>query len=221
VAPIPEREVRRIERRDMVRRQIVARGVRTPAILRAFLRVPREVFVPGDLQDLAYRDQPVPIGLDQTISQPFVVALMIDALRLRSWNRVLEIGTGSGYTAALLACLVREVFSMERLGELAERAKARLDRLGLARVRIRTGDGTLGWPAEAPFDAIVVWAASPGIPRALEDQLAIGGRIVIPAGESREFQTLYRVTRVRDSEAHREVLDSVRFVPLVGEEGWP
>jgi protein-L-isoaspartate(D-aspartate) O-methyltransferase len=203
----------------MVRHQIEQRGITDAAVLGAMRRVPREAFVPVELREHAYEDGPLPIGAGQTISQPYIVASMVASLALRPDDRVLEVGAGSGYAAAVMAEIVCEVFAIERHRELVEEARRRLELLGLENVQIRHGDGTTGWPEEAPFDAIVVAAAAPEIPESLQAQLAIGGRLVIPVGRTRWEQRLLRVTRGPDG-LHEERLEPVRFVPLVGEEGW-
>jgi protein-L-isoaspartate(D-aspartate) O-methyltransferase len=207
-------------RDDMVRRQLAARGIASERVLAAFRAVPRELFVPAALRDLAYRDAPLPIGEEQTISQPFVVALTLDALKLDGSERVLDIGTGSGYSAALLSRSAREVYTVERLGGLARAARERLARLGYENVHVLHGDGTLGWAEHAPYDAIAVAAGSPAVPRALRDQLAIGGRLVIPIGDDAVAQMLVRVTRTGRDAYELEELIPVRFVPLIGEQGW-
>jgi protein-L-isoaspartate(D-aspartate) O-methyltransferase len=208
------------KRAEMVRLQIEARGIRDPQVLRAMREVPREAFLPPELEEFAHRDSPLPIECQQTISQPYIVALMTAALELRPGDRVLEIGTGSGYAAAVLSRIAREVFTVERHEDLARSGARRLRELGFANVSVLHGDGTLGWPEKAPFDAIVVAAGGPSVPEALLDQLAVGGRLVIPVGEERELQTLLRVTRRADGSLEREDLGDVRFVPLIGVQGW-
>lgn len=203
----------------MVDRYIRARGVRDDRVLTAISSVPRESFLPSELAEFAYEDRPLPIEAGQTISQPYIVALMIEALQLTGDEDVLEVGTGSGYAAAVLARVARRVFTIERHTELAESARARLAELGFANTLVKCGDGTLGWPEHAPYGAIVVAAGGPDLPRALLDQLAIGGRLVMPVGTSRA-QDLVRVTRTGASEYHREDLGPVVFVPLIGEHGW-
>ncbi|RKY63699.1 MAG: protein-L-isoaspartate O-methyltransferase [Candidatus Latescibacterota bacterium] len=202
----------------MVERQIRARGVRDERVLEAMRKVPRHVFVPPDLVDEAYEDHPLSIGKGQTISQPYMVALMTEALELEGNEKVLEVGTGSGYQTAILAELAREVYSIERIPELAREAERRLEDLGYTNVHIKVGNGTLGWPEEAPFDAIMVTAGAPKVPGPLKAQLADGGRLVIPVG-SEFHQILYRVKRQKDTFSE-EALTSCVFVPLVGEEGW-
>ena len=194
-------------------------GIHDSAVLRAVREVPREAFLPPDLQEFAYEDTPLPIGEGQTISQPFIVALMAQEARLRPEHRVLEVGTGSGYAAAFFSRLAGEVYTIERLPDLAELARARLAELGFDNVHVRHGDGTLGWPEVAPFDAILVAAGGPDPPPSLMEQLAAEGRLVIPVGETPREQRLVRVER-HDGGFERTDLGAVRFVPLVGEEGW-
>jgi protein-L-isoaspartate(D-aspartate) O-methyltransferase len=190
-------------------------GIRDERVLRAVAEVPRAVFVPDDLRDRADDDLPLPIGHGQTISQPFVVAYMTERLRLSGGERVLEVGTGSGYQTALLARLAEEVYSVEIVPELAERARALLvDRLGLANVRLRTGDGALGWPAAAPFDRVIVTAAAPAVPPDLLAQLAPGGRMILPVGADPFSQVLRLVDRANDGALAETELLGVRFVPL-------
>ena len=208
------------QRDGMVETQIAARGVRDPAVLEAMRLVPRERFVPAHLAELAYTDEPLPIGEDQTISQPYIVAAMIDAARPKPGDRALEIGTGSGYSAAVLATIVAEVYTVERLAGLAESAGRRLAELGYANVHVRQANGTLGWPEHAPFDVIIVTAGGPRVPRPLLEQLAAGGRLVMPVGSRQLGQRLTRVTRTGEDTYHHEGLEDVAFVPLIGEEGW-
>ena len=210
----------RERRLRMVRRQIAHRGVRDPLVLTALSEVRREEFLPADLREFAYDDSPLPIDQGQTISQPYIVALMTEALQLRGGERVLEVGTGSGYAAAILAQIAAAVYSVERYGQLATRAADILAAQGYANVHILQGDGTLGWPEHAPFDAIVVAAGGPEVPESLKTQLKIGGRLVIPVGRDRRFQELLRITRTSDEEYRTEELAEVCFVPLVGEAGW-
>jgi len=207
-------------REQMVDRQIRARGVTSPLVLRAMRRVRREGYVPSYLGEFAYEDSPLPIEEEQTISQPYIVGFMIEALGLRGGEKVLEIGTGSGYAAAVLGEIAGEVYTIERHEKLASTAKARLARDGYRHVHVRHGDGTLGWPEHAPFDAIVVAAGGPQVPESLRRQLAIGGRLVIPVGDVQGLQALVRVTRTGADEFAEERLADVRFVPLVGVEGW-
>ncbi|HEY5923303.1 MAG TPA: protein-L-isoaspartate(D-aspartate) O-methyltransferase [Kofleriaceae bacterium] len=206
-------------RKLMVDHHIRARGVRDPRVLEALATVPREAFLPPELAELAYEDRPLPIEAGQTISQPYIVAVMTEALVLQPGDRVLEIGTGSGYAAAVLATIAKQVYTIERHAELADLARERLDRLGYANAEVRCGDGTLGWTEHAPFDAIVVAAGGPDLPRALLDQLSIGGRLVMPVGSGRA-QELVRVIRVGETEYRREDLGAVQFVPLIGKQGW-
>ncbi len=192
-----------------------ANGIRDERVLAAFAEIPRERFVPEPLRDRAEGDHPLPIGHGQTISQPFVAAYMTERLRLAGDERVLEVGTGSGYQAALLAHLAEEVYSIEIVPELAERARrVLLEGLGLANVRLRTGDGAVGWPEAAPFDRVIVTAAAPEVPPALLDQLAPGGRMVIPVGEELEVQWLRVVDKGADGRTVDTDLLPVRFVPL-------
>ena len=207
-------------RERMVRTQIAARGIRDPAVLAAMRAVPREAFLPPELSEFAYEDHALPIEEGQTISQPYIVALMTAALELRPGDRVLEIGTGSGYAAAVLGRIAKEVYSIERHAALADLAAARLRTLGLDNVHVLHGDGTLGWAERAPYDAIVVAAGGPDVPDALLAQLAVGGRLVIPVGEDKALQTLVRITRAADGTLRREELGDVRFVPLIGAQGW-
>lgn len=208
-------------RAAMVRNQIEARGIRDPLVLEAMREVPREAFVPEATRELAYDDGPLPIGSEQTISQPYIVAAMLAALGLEPTDRVLEIGAGSGYAAAVLSRIAASVYAVERIGDLAEGARERIARLGYDNVHIRHGDGSVGWPEAAPFDAIVVAAAGPRVPDSLRRQLAVGGRMVIPVGPTRAEQHLFRLTRVDEERFEEEELDPVRFVPLLGEEAWP
>ncbi len=201
-------------RERMVREQIEARGVRDARVLAAMRKVPRHLFVPGELQAQAYWDQPLPIGHRQTISQPYIVAFMSEAMELNPDDRVLEIGTGSGYQAAILAELVREVWSIEIVEPLGKEAAARLKDLGYERVKLRIGDGYRGWPEAAPFDAIMVTAAPDHVPPALVEQLGEGGRLVLPVG--RFSQDLLRVRRTAKGIVQENLLP-VRFVPMVGE----
>jgi len=207
-------------RLDMVEHQIAARGVRSKLVLEAMRKVPREEFLPLSLREFAYEDSPLPIAEGQTISQPYIVAFMADALLLRGGERVLDIGTGSGYGAAVLAEIAVNVYSVERIGQLAEKAAVKLAKLGYDNVHVLHADGTRGWPEHAPYDAIVVAAGGPKIPDSLQQQLKVGGRLVIPVGTEVRAQELVRVTRVSATEFRREDLADVRFVPLLGKEGW-
>ncbi len=206
-------------RRRMVEYQLRRRDITDGNVLNAMQVVPREEFVPADLRDQAYADRPLPIGHGQTISQPYTVAYMCEALQLRGDERVLEIGTGSGYGAAVLAELSMMVFTIERIPELATEARARVQRLGYENVHIFTGDGTLGLPEHAPFDAIVVTAGGDELPETYGQQIAEGGRIVIPLGHERGSQRMVRFTR-RGSRLVSEDLGGFNFVPLVGQYGW-
>jgi len=205
-------------RRDMVERQIRDRGIRDPCVLETMRAVPRHEFVPLEQRALAYVDQPLPIGEGQTISQPFMVAAMAEAMELTGNERVLEVGTGCGYQAAVLALLARDVYTIEFQPALADVARERLARLGYANMHVKVGDGTLGWPEAAPYDAILVTAGAPSIPPPLLEQLAEGGRLVIPLGTP-ELQELRRV-RKHDGRVTQEVLYDCRFVPLLGRYGW-
>jgi protein-L-isoaspartate(D-aspartate) O-methyltransferase len=216
--PRLEIDVERARRRLV--QHLAARGIRDPAVLMAMGKVPRDRFVPSHLEADAYDDWALPIGEGQTISQPYVVALMTEALRLTSRDHVLEIGTGSGYAAAVLAEIAAQVYTIERLPRLAASARERLSALGYTTVQVRCADGTLGWPEHAPFDAIVVTAGGPEVPRALLDELAVGGRLVMPVGRETTAQELVRVTRRGTDEYQSENLGGVAFVPLIGAEGW-
>ena len=211
---------RSAERLAMVETQVAARGVRDRRVLAAMSAVPREVFLPAELAEFAYQDSPLPIAKQQTISQPYIVAMMAEALELRGAEKVLEIGTGSGYAAAILGRLCREVHTVERHEELARTAAERLAQLDVHNVHVTHGDGTLGLAEQAPFDAIVVAAGGQRVPQALVDQLAIGGRLVIPVGDHRGIQQLLRLRRVSAGRIEEEDLGGVRFVPLVGAQGW-
>ncbi|MCE0758914.1 protein-L-isoaspartate(D-aspartate) O-methyltransferase [Marinobacter sp. G11] len=208
-------------RRAMVKLQIAGRGIHDGRVLEAMARVPREVFVPAHLADEACEDHPLPIGHGQTISQPYIVALMAEALELTGRERVLDIGTGSGYAAAVLASLALEVYSIERIPELADLARRNLDAAGFSQVHVMCGDGTLGWPEAAPFDGICVAAGAPVVPDSLKQQLTIGGRLVIPVGPEHSVQQLTVLTRRSEHDYQQENFGDVRFVPLLGEEGWP
>lgn len=207
-------------RNAMVTHQLQSRGIDSPLVTEAMRRVPREAFVPDSERARAYEDGPLGIGAGQTISQPYIVALMADALDLQGGERVLDIGTGSGYGAAVLACMASRVYSIERIPELAERAKRILTEQGFDNVTVRCGDGTLGWPEQAPFEGIVVAAGAPAVPAALQQQLALGGHLVIPVGAGQGVQSLLRITRVSEQAFETRDLGGVRFVPLLGEQGW-
>ncbi|MDX1598143.1 protein-L-isoaspartate(D-aspartate) O-methyltransferase [uncultured Marinobacter sp.] len=208
-------------RMSMVELQIRGRGITSPLVIEAMRRVRRERFVPEDMEQLAYEDGPLAIGEGQTISQPYVVALMVDALNLQGGEKALDVGTGSGYGAAVLGCIAGEVFGIERLPALAAHAREVLRAEGFSNVHVYCGDGSLGMPEMAPFDGIVVAAGGPSVPQALKDQLTVGGRLVMPVGGEHISQDLVRITRVSTSEYERESLGGVRFVPLLGEQGWP
>lgn len=209
------------ERREqMVRDQLARRGISDPLVLAAMGKVRREQFVPASFAEAAYDDRPLPIGCGQTISQPYIVAYMIEALALTGGEKVLEIGAGSGYAAAVLAEIAAQVFTIERLEELARTAAANLAAAGYQNVVVGHRDGTQGSEEEAPFDAILVSAGAPSPPKALLAQLTIGGRLVAPVGAERSVQELMRITRVSENEYDETSLADVRFVPLIGEEGW-
>lgn len=203
-----------VARQAMVERQIMARGVSNPRVLEAMRTVERHLFVPEDVRDLAYTDQPLPIGWGQTISQPYIVALMTELLDPQPGDTVLEIGTGSGYQAAVLATIVDHVYTIEILQPLADQAKARLESLGYRNVTVRCGDGYHGWPEHAPFDGIIVTAAPPSLPQPLVEQLKVGARMVVPVGEM--FQELQVITK-GETGYRVEPSIPVRFVPMVGE----
>lgn len=207
----------RRHRRRLVE-QLAAAGIEDLAVLHAFDEVPRHLFVPEAVAHRAYEDVALPLGHGQTISRPGVHAFHLQLARLAGGERVLEVGTGSGFQTALLARLVREVFSIEVVPELAAAARSRLEALSIRNVHLRTGDGSVGWPEREPFDAIFVGAAAPGVPEALRRQLAPGGRLLVPVGDARS-QRLLLITAEQDGWAEREI-DDARFVPLVGEEGW-
>lgn len=219
------RRSRMLERKEfapqlakMIEAQLRRRGVTDAAVLAAMENVPRHEFVPEELRSRAYEDLPLPIGNGQTISQPYIVAAMTAALHLRPGDRVLEIGTGCGYQAAVFSCLAKEIFTVERRPELALSASERLARLGYANVHVHCGDGTLGLPEFAPFDAILVAAAAPAIPKPLLAQLAEGGRMILPVGDA-EHQELQLIEK-RGKAFHNTALEGCRFVPLVGHYGW-
>lgn len=203
----------------MVDAQLERRGIQDPRVLAAMSRVPREAFVLERWRDAAYADGALPIECGQTISQPFTVAFMCEAARLADTEKVLEIGTGSGYGAAVLSLLCREVHTVERIASLGERAARKLSELGFANVHVHIADGTLGWPPDAPYDAIVVTAGASALPTPYLDQLAEGGRIVIPLGDTPHGQTMYRFT-LGAGELYTQNLGSFAFVPLIGEHGW-
>ena len=208
------------EREAMVDRQLRRRGIVDPHILDAFLAVPREKFVSAEYQHLAYGDHPLPIEAGQTISQPYIVALMIEAAAIKAKEKVLEVGAGSGYAAAIIGQVAERVIAIERQHELVEVASDRIARLGYDNVQIIEGDGTRGCIAEAPFDAILAAASGTHVPKALLDQLVEGGCIVMPLGGPGWAQQLVKVTKRAGGALEHENLGGVRFVPLIGEEGW-
>jgi len=206
------------EREQMVKSQLACRGIRDKRVLDAMRQVPSHLFIPEDMRQLAYCDGPLPIGHGQTISQPYIVALMTELLELTGQEKVLEIGTGSGYQAAILSRLVPQVYSIERHAALARQAEKILAQLGYDNVMVIVSDGTLGWPEHSPYEAIIITAAAPDVPQPLIDQLADGGRLVAPVG-TRWSQSLVKVKRQGGS-LMTEQLTPVAFVPLVGEHGW-
>ena len=215
---MPEFNDYAVARRRMVQEQIAARGIHDQRLLKVMQEIPRHLFVDEALMSQAYNDHPLSIGEGQTISQPYMVALMTDALGLNGREKVLEIGTGSGYQTAILARLCDWVFSVERILGLSRQAQRVLEKVGVFNVNLVVGDGSKGWPTEAPYDAIIVTAGGPSLPQPLLGQLAEGGRLVVPVG-GRSLQTLYRVTR-REGRFVEEDLGGCRFVDLVGEFGW-
>ena len=208
-----------ISRRRMVEDQVIDRGVTDPRVIDAMLKVPRHKFVEEALAGKSYQDAPLPIGEKQTISQPYMVAAMSEALMLDGSETVLEVGTGSGYQAAVLVLLADRVFSLERIPSLARRARKVLDSNGFSKVNIRLADGTVGWQAMSPFDGIIVTAGAPKVPQEYLNQLSVGGRLIIPVGD-RESQILMRITRVGESDYEEEKMLGCRFVPLIGNQGW-
>ncbi len=208
-----------LARKRMVQEQIIARGISSPRVIETLLKIPRHLFVQEAMADQAYSDGALPIGEKQTISQPYMVALMSELLELKAQDHVLEIGTGSGYQTAVLASLCRRVWTIERIRPLAMQARKVLDALHLLNVNIKVGDGTLGWPEEAPFDAILVTAGAPAVPEALAQQLAPGGRLVIPVGDAAN-QTILRIRKQADGSLTSETGVGCRFVPLIGQQGW-
>ena len=208
------------ERDAMIERQIASRGIREPTILEAFRAVPREEFLSKDYADLAYGDHPLPIEAGQTISQPYIVALMIQAADMKAGDNVLEVGAGSGYAAAIMSRIAGHVTAIERQPDLVRVAQERMQRLGFDNVRIVEGDGTRGWEPEAPYDSILAAASGSHVPPAWVKQLADGGRIVMPVGEPNWVQKLIKVTKGPAGNLITEDLGGVRFVPLIGEEGW-
>ncbi len=208
----------RLERERMVNTQLKKRGIHDSRVLEAFKKVPRHHFIPKNLADQAYADGPLPIGKSQTISQPYMVAIMTQSAEIVPGNRVLEIGSGSGYQCAILAEIGAEVYTIERVPALCEQAGETLRRLNYQNIHTRGGNGTLGWEEEAPFDAILITAGAPEIPKPLLEQLAIGGRLVIPLEEDYS-QVLYIVRRSKEG-FHRERGERCTFVPLIGKHGW-
>jgi len=211
---------RAVEREAMIRRQLIARGIDEARIIDAFRAIPREEFIGREYRALAYGDHPLPIEAEQTISQPYIVALMIEAAEIKPGDQVLEVGAGSGYAAAVIGQIAAHVVAIERQAELVPIARERMNRLGIRNVEIVEGDGSLGWPAKAPFDAILAAASGSHVPQPLLDQLAPGGRLVMPVGEARSIQELVKTTRHADGTLTRDTLGAVRFVPLIGQEGW-
>lgn len=209
-----------VHRERMIKEHLIARGISDEAVLKAMGDVPREAFVMEGEERLAYEDYPLPISHGQTISQPYMVAYMTESLELSSEDTVLEIGTGSGYAAAVLSRIVKKVYSVERIAELATSARQRLIKLGYDNIEIMAGDGSLGWPEHGPYDAIVVTAGAPELPKALLQQLKVSGRLVVPVGSSQTLQMLVRARRKSGSDFTVEELCAVRFVPLYGAEGW-
>jgi protein-L-isoaspartate(D-aspartate) O-methyltransferase len=205
-------------RERMIQQQLVSRGINDPRVLRAMAKVPRHLFLENELWDQAYEDHPLPIGADQTISQPYMVALMAEALELKGAERVLEVGTGSGYAAAVLGELCAEIFTVEAVEELALKARTLLSSLGYRNVSVLVGDGTLGWEEHAPYDAVIISAAAPCIPRPLLEQLKIPGHLLFPMGE-KELQTLVRIRKDRAG-IREEYLGECLFVKLKGRYGW-
>jgi protein-L-isoaspartate(D-aspartate) O-methyltransferase len=208
------------EREAMVQRQIASRGIHDPKILEAFRAVPREEFLSAEYRDLAYGDHPLPIEAGQTISQPYIVALMIQAAEIKPGDRVLEVGAGSGYAAAVMSRIAGSVIAIERQHDLVKVASGRMQRLGFDNVRIVEGDGTRGWEPEAPYDAILAAASGSHVPPQWVAQLADGGRIIMPVGDPSWVQKLIKVTKGPAGKLITEDLGGVRFVPLIGEEGW-
>jgi protein-L-isoaspartate(D-aspartate) O-methyltransferase len=206
-------------RERMVNIQIAGRGLRDSHVLQAMREVPREEFVAPELEAFAYEDGPLPIDAGQTISQPYIVAMMIEAAAVSPGDRVLEVGAGSGYASAVLSRIAAKVYAIERHAALAEAAQRRFAKLGYDNIELRVGDGTRGWPEAAPFEAILVAASGPEVPRALKEQLAIGGHLVLPVGERQWRQTLRKITRRGECEYEQDDLGAVTFVPLIGEQG--
>ena len=208
-------EPEQVRRSRMIREQIASRGIKNPEVLRVMGEMPRHLFVPANVREQAYEDRPVPIGHGQTISQPFIVGFMTELLDVQSSHRILEIGTGSGYQAAILSKLVKEVFTMEIVPELAQSAEALFRRLGYKNIFVRSGNGYLGWPEASPFDRIIVTAAPPEIPQVLIDQLKPGGRLLAPVGSSPANQQIIMVEKTKDGKVVERAVLPVRFVPMV------
>lgn len=206
-------------RNRMVDAQIAGRGVHDPAVLKAMRTVPREAFIAAGFEEFAYEDSALPIAEGQTISQPYIVGAMLAAAELEPGDKVLEVGAGSGYAAAVISRIAAKVFAVERHAALTEAARERMRVLGYGNVELKTGDGSGGWPEQAPFDAIIVSAGGPRIPQALKMQLAIGGRLVMPVGPL-DAQQLVRLTRTGETSFKQDGLDAVRFVQLIGAGGW-
>jgi len=204
----------------MLDNQLKLRGIKDPSVLQAMGEVPRQEFVPEHMAKYAYEDSPLPIGEGQTISQPYIVAFMTELLELSFKERVLEIGTGSGYGAAVLSRIAHEVFTIERYEDLADAARQRFRRLGYNNIRIFHGDGSLGLEKHSSYHAIVVTAGAPSVPESLKEQLAVGGRLVIPVGSTKQSQQLIRVRRLSKHEYSQTTITPVRFVPLIGKDGW-
>jgi len=208
-----------IARKRMVDSQLIARGIKDPRVIEAMLAIPRHLFVEEAMAAQAYSDTPLPIGEKQTISQPYMVAIMTELLALNGTEKVLEIGTGSGYQSAILAKLTDRVYTVERIRTLALRARKVLDSLGLLNINLKISDGTTGWEDEAPFDAIIVTAGAPDVPSPYVDQLKPGGRLVIPVG-GEAFQSLLRITRDANGSVRRDEFGGCRFVKLIGANSW-
>lgn len=208
-----------IARRRMVAEQLLGNGITETGVLETMQKVPRHLFVEPALAAQAYSDTPLPIGEKQTISHPYIVAFMTEVLALQGRETVLEIGTGSGYQAAVLSCLCRRVYTVERHTYLAKRARRILDEIGCSNIQLKLGDGTLGWPEMGPFDGIIVTAGAPVLPARLKEQLSLGGRLVVPVGDKQQ-QVLLKITRTAEDRFEEEKFLGCRFVPLVGEEGW-
>jgi protein-L-isoaspartate(D-aspartate) O-methyltransferase len=208
-----------VEKRwDMIEKQIISRGIQDPRLIQAMIKIPRHKFVPADLREYAYGDNPIPIGMDQTISQPYIVALMTELLKLKEGEKVLEVGTGSGYQTAILAEMGCEVFTIEIVESLVEKAKQVLESLGYKKIHYKSGDGYSGWPEHAPFDAIIVTAAPDHIPQPLIEQLKVNGRMVIPVGD--QYQELILIKK-REKGVEMKTVTPVRFVPMTGEAQRP